>query len=411
MALPPAEEEPVESNIDEVGDFGTLVLESASTGTMTGNETVYEGRFMQGWTLEGAAGDRIVIDMRSAGFDSYLFFTGPGFPVPLFDDDGGGNLHSRICVELPTAGSYRVLAGPLSGDSAGESYTLTPSTSDAETLCGSFEISPSVMVDRLAHLPTEGRSLSVGEEHAGYLDITAARHPETNQLIQAWSFEAQAGQTVYIDVVSEDFDPLLYAIGPGIEGVLFFDDFPGGCNTRMEILPTVSGTLTLLPGSFYQQASGDFLIRASTNPGPLEEGGCDGSDTGSTGGISADPSTIASISSGESRRIDVGTEVAGELGPDDELLPSADQPAQSWTVAVQAGDDLIFELLSDDFDPVLYLDGPGLFTPLMDDDGAGSFNSRIVYTVAESGLMRLVVTALSAGDSGTFRLRVLRRIN
>ena len=409
MALAPTEEQPVEMDLGAIIDVGTLDFEATVTGTMTGEEGFYSGRSMQGWTLAGSAGDLIAIELRSAGFDSYLYLSGPGFPDPIWDDDGAGNLHSRICVELSETGTYRVLAGPLSDNYPGERYALTASMTDAESLCESFEVSPAVMVGRLASLATDGRSLSLGEEVLGFIDLSAMRHPETNQLIQPWSMPVEAGRTVYVDVVSEDFDPLLYVVGPGIDGSLFVDDAGDGCNTRVQIDPAVSGTLTLLPGSFYAQASGDFLLRASTNPPTLESGGCVGSDGEVGGAASGDPSTISSISAGESRRLELGTEIEGSLGSSDELLPDG-QPAQAWTVMVRAGDELTFELLSEDFDPLLYLDGPGLSAPLMDDDGAGNLDSRIEFSATESGLMRLVVTALTADGAGSFRLRAIRRV-
>lgn len=409
--VPSAEDsEPVEMDLDAILDIGTLTYEVAASGTMTGGEGFYAGRSLQGWTLEGSAGDLVAIELRSADFDSYLYLSGPGFPDPLSDDDGAGDFHSRICVELSESGTYRVLAGPLSGNSPGDRYTLTALRRDAESLCDSFEISPTVLAHRLASLPTEGRSLSVGEEIAASIDLSALRHPETNQLIQAWSLAVEAGQTIFVDVVSGDFDPMIYVAGPGIDGLLFVDDAGDGCNTRIQIDPTLSGTVTLLPGSFYEEASGDFLLRASTDPPTLESGGCVGAEGEAVdGGTAADPAALASISSGEARRLDVGTEVEGSLDSSDEVL-STGLPAQPWTVMVQAGDELTFELLSEDFDPVLYLDGLAISAPFMDDDGAGSLNSRIMYTATESGLVRLVVTALTNDGAGSFRLRVIRRV-
>ena len=104
----------------------------------------------------------------------------------------------------------------------------------------------------------------------------------------------------------------------------------------------------------------------------------------------------------------VGTEVLGSLGVTSETLASG-QPVESWTVEVQAGDEIVFELLSDDFDPLLYLDGPGLAEPLMDDDGAGSLDSRIVFLAPESGTMRLVASGLTESAAGEYRLRAIRR--
>ena len=58
---------------------------------------------------------------------------------------------------------------------------------------------------------------------------------------------------------------------------------------------------------------------------------------------------------------------------------------------------------------MLYLDDGGLLGPIMDDDGAGSLDSRIVYTATRDRVVRLVVSALSEEESGSFRLRAIRR--
>ncbi len=147
------------------------------------------------------------------------------------------------------------------------------------------------------------------------------------------------------------------------------------------------------------------------DPPPIESGGCVSPDAevDTGGGAAADPGALAGVSAGSDRRLAVGTEVAGTLGFGDDTLPGG-EPAQAWVVDVRAGDELVFELLSDDFDPVLYLDAGGALGPIMDDDGAGGLDSRIVFTPALDGSIRLVVTALSSDGSGSFRLRVIRRV-
>ncbi len=244
------------------------------------------------------------------------------------------------------------------------------------------------------------------------MDVPGIRHPETDHLIQPWSLEATAGQSVFIDVVSAEFDPVLYVVGPGIDEPLFVDDAGDGCNSRLTLTPSVSGTFQLLPGSF-SGGGGGYLLRVSTDPPTLESGGCGGFDAGGTagggGGLAAAAGALAGISSGESRRMDVGTEVTGSLGFGDEVLVTG-EPAQAWTIELTAGDEFVFELLSDDFDSVLYLDDGGPLGALMDDDGAGNLDSRIVYTAATRGIVRLVATALSQGGSGSFRLRAIRRV-
>ena len=397
------------ASLSEISDVGVLSSGRSMQGAMNGDEAQYEGRSLQGWSLEGQAGDRVAIELRSADFDSYLYFSGPGFSEPLRNDDGAEGLNSLICVELPESGFYRVLAGPLSGNGAGDRYTLTATWADGgETMCESFEQSPALQAAQLAALPTNGRRIAAGEEQEGELSTSEERHPESGRPIQAWSFDAP-GERVFIDLVSDDFDAYIYAVGGAIPGELYNDDFGGaaGCHSRLEIGPDVSGEITLLLGSYYESASGRFRVRASRDPGPMEEGGCDDSGPDYSGGVEVSAGVTASLTSGEERAIQLGTEVLGRLGTDGETLPDG-QPAQTWSVELTAGDAVVVEVLSDDFDTVLYLDGPGLYAPLTDDDGMGmGTNSRIEYTAVESGRFRIVVSAFSS-DVGTFRLRVIR---
>ncbi len=58
--------------------------------------------------------------MISEDFDAYLYFAGPGLSQPLTDDDGAGDLNSRITVTLPEDGTYRVVASALDGGASGQ---------------------------------------------------------------------------------------------------------------------------------------------------------------------------------------------------------------------------------------------------------------------------------------------------
>ena len=404
----PDDDEPIDIIDVEVG--GELVLDVTYDGTMTGSEGTVEGRYMQGWTLRGQASSQFVIDLRSDDFDSYLYLIGPGFPNYISDDDGGGGLHSRLCVQMPGDGEYTVFAGPLSGSSPDGRFTIRASEADAGGLCTSFEISPAAYVDVLASLPTDGRLIGAGQELEGVMDPDGPQHPGADRPLQAWALDVPAGEEVAVDVLSDAFDPVLYVVGPGFDQALFADDAGDGCNSRLLVVSGGPGTV-LLPGAYYAGAGGAFRIRVTTDTPPLEAGGCIGDpspDADSGGTATGDPGVLDFLSSGTDHRVAVGTEVEGSLGFGDEALPSG-EPAQAWTVDVRAGDELVFELLSEDFDPVLYLDAQGTLGPLMDDDGAGNLDSRIVFTPTLDATIRLVVTALTTDGSGSFRLRVIRR--
>ena len=83
-----------------------------------GDDVISRG-FAQGFTFEGDAGQEVVFELVSDDFDTYLYLTGPGLAGVIFDDDGAGNLDSRLEVTLPASGTYTVVVSAINGDSAG----------------------------------------------------------------------------------------------------------------------------------------------------------------------------------------------------------------------------------------------------------------------------------------------------
>ncbi|HSM06748.1 MAG TPA: hypothetical protein VK858_19135, partial [Longimicrobiales bacterium] len=82
--------------------------------------------------------------------------------------------------------------------------------------------------------------------------------------------------------------------------------------------------------------------------------------------------------------------------------------ARSWRLEVEGPGALVVEAVSDDFDPVLYVTGPGMEEPAFDDDSAGSLDARVEIPAVEAGSWLVVVGALRE-ETGAVRVRVLRR--
>ncbi|MGB0543644.1 MAG: hypothetical protein ACPGPI_07970 [Longimicrobiales bacterium] len=389
-------------------------------GQLTGSDLLSsEGLRVQVWSLSTTSGTGLRVDLRSSDFDAFLYATGPGLPMRLSDDDSGGNLDAQICFRPDMVGDYRIVAASLDG-SLGAFTLSVEELSDSELdecttplfedmSFDGIELNQSALTS-LAELPTEGRTVSLGEELDGRLNLDGPQHPRDGRTIQPWSLELYGGSTVFVDVVSDDFDPLAYAVGPSIEGELFNDDGIGadGCNTRLEIGPDVSGPVTLLIGSYQEEMGGRFLLRVSEDPPPLESGGCGDFAQETFGGPSDETTDLNGLPASSAGRIRIGTERFGVLEASSEILLSG-VPAETWSVAVDQGDRLVIELISDDFDAVLHMDGPGILTPLMDDDGMGMTHARIETTAVLSGQLRIVVTGFDASAAGRYRLRVIRQ--
>jgi hypothetical protein len=96
-------------------DGRTLSLGESADGFLTTSDPVIEqGRRGQAWELEGRAGETYTIDLISDDFDCFLYVIGPGLTDPMTDDDGAGDLNSRITITFPFDGVYVVIASALS---------------------------------------------------------------------------------------------------------------------------------------------------------------------------------------------------------------------------------------------------------------------------------------------------------
>jgi hypothetical protein len=219
--------------------FGDL-----ATGRFTGGEpTVQDGRPAQAWALEGQAGESITVTLESTDFDAYLYLTGPGLEDLLSDDDGAGNSNSQITVTLPQDAMYLLVASSFQAGAT-----------------GSYTIRVDEPID-LNTLPTEGRSIGVGEAASGLL-TSADPVVLEGRRGQVWALEGEAGQTVTIDLISDDFDCYLYLVGPGLAEPLSDDDSGGDFDSRIDITFPENGTyrviITALGGN-----TGAFTLRVS----------------------------------------------------------------------------------------------------------------------------------------------------
>ena len=94
------------------------------TGSLEEGDPVRDdGSYYEGWEIDVAEGDHLVLTLASPDFDAYLTFVSPS-SRSYDDDDGAGNTDSRIDIVVDEPGRWTVVANTLrAGDSGG--YTLT----------------------------------------------------------------------------------------------------------------------------------------------------------------------------------------------------------------------------------------------------------------------------------------------
>lgn len=360
-----------------------------------------DGRPVQAWSYQGGANETVTFDLVSTDFDSFLYLLGPGLVFPLTDDDGGGACHSRITTTLPFAGTYTLVVSAL-GVPGASAFTLSASAEPGPMTgaggCGAGSAwDPAV----LGSLDSAGRSVSTREETTGRL--TGEDIGDDGTFAQGWDLVGQAGETVVIDLISDDFDAFLLLAGPGLMGVQSDDDSGGACNSRLMLELPESGTYRIVVSAVGEAGDGSFSLRAAGEPGPVAEGTCGTYDEilGTLGGPGLE--VLAELDPGD-RVLPAQGVVEGQLLESDPLFPGGGGPMQAWLLRGTAGQQVTVELHSTDFDPFMALAGPNI-DPVTDDDGGTGFDSRISVTLPADGEYRVVVTSVGS-RTGSYRLTV-----
>ena len=208
------------------------------------SHTVQDGRPAQAWRLLGGAGQRVAIVMASEDFDTYLYLTGPGLDDVLTDDDGAGNLDSKIEVTLPTSGPFTIVAAALSSGGSGPYTIRVEEPFDMNTL------------------DTAGRTIDLGQSVTGRLRGSSDPLVSDGRHGQAWAFDGRAGQRIVIELEAEDHDSYLYFVGPGILEPMEDDDGGEGLDSRIEVMLSGSGTFRVIASSL-SEASGTYTLRVT----------------------------------------------------------------------------------------------------------------------------------------------------
>ena len=79
-------------------------------------------------TFEGTAGNTVTIRMQSEDFDTVMALLGPDGTELAVNDDADRSLNSRIVYELPSNGTYTVLARSFGGNGGSYTVTVNPAT-------------------------------------------------------------------------------------------------------------------------------------------------------------------------------------------------------------------------------------------------------------------------------------------
>jgi len=107
-------------------EIGTIAVGQPRTGILEpGDHTMEDGTWADVWYVSLAAGQRIVIDLHSARFDSYLQLLDPWGTKLAEDDNSGPGSDARIVFAVTTAGRYQIVVNNYEEDRRTGPYQLS----------------------------------------------------------------------------------------------------------------------------------------------------------------------------------------------------------------------------------------------------------------------------------------------
>lgn len=231
-------------------------------------------------------------------------------------------------------------------------------------------------------------------EHNGALSASDFFGP-SDVYIDVWELHGQAGESLTIDLRSDDFDAILFAVGPGLAETMADDDSGGRCNSRLVIRFLETGTYRVAATTTAARTTGIYTLIASTSPEPASAIACGGPD----------PAAFASLP--VAGQITVGEPISGTLDAGDPVLEDGSR-AEVWEITGQQGQTVTIRLESDAFDSYLYVTGGDLDGVITDDDSGGDLHAQIVFTFPAAGTYRITASSVSSGETGAYRLTVTR---
>ncbi|HET8713718.1 MAG TPA: hypothetical protein VFM23_08580 [Gemmatimonadales bacterium] len=401
---------------------GMIEIGRTITGNLTSDDPEFpsDSTYFQRWILPVRANQAFTVDLESDDFDAYLLLTrGRGEKI-IENDDGGGGCNARLVYTSQDDHPLRVVVNTASRPrrqtgrftlkvTDGESATETKGNCRFTAAQATAASAPQTMqsnVSRTAQGTASIQSIRIGETLNGALTSSDSLYPD-NSYFKFYQFTATPGQTITIDLSSDDFDPVLIVRGDDLDASVINDDGGPGCSARIARAFPGRGPYRILVNTTAdpEKQTGRFSLSITQGSKPVQETG---------GNADCQPpqrptGNASSASSGNAEHsIAIGQTQQGTLTRNDVLLTSDSTYAQPWTIQGRAGSTITIDLESDAFDSYLFLRGPGISggRDFQDDDSGGNCHARLTATFPQNGSYEIVVNTADHYATGAFTLSV-----
>ena len=235
----------VEINTHDPDGITTALNEN---GSLRRDDTAMtSGEYYDTFEITGMPGQKLVVDLRSDDFDTYLILRARDGTQDS-NDDSDSTGHSRIEKDLTQAGTYQILVTSYAAKETGQyRLTMTQNTISGGQNQPNRDVMP----------------LIVGQSVSGSL-TTNDQQPTDRGYRDIYVFDGTQGQTISINLSSTEFDTYLNLITPEGESI-DNDDFEGSTNrSAIELTLRQTGRYRVVATSYASGETGNYALSLNT---------------------------------------------------------------------------------------------------------------------------------------------------
>ncbi len=323
-------------------DGGTLVSGVSNPGVIDRGD-------MDLWSFEANTGDSILLRMGAPGFRPYFQIYGPrGAVLGAAAGSGSGDTDAYVSIRATNSGTFTVVAQSYYVNNSGP-YTLNLARAP-----GAFVVSPG----------DEGGALVSGALNSGSISLGD---------MDAWSFNAGAGENVFLRMGAPGYRPWLQMYGP--TGILIGSgagSTSADHDASVSVLTTNSGTFTVVAQSYYFNFTGPYELTFARTTGPSVV------TSGDEGGVLAN----------------------GVANPATNALGDIDL----WTFTANVGDTVALRVGTPNFRPWLNLYGPSGVLISSAGGVSADHDANLFLTATNSGTFTVVLQSFYPDGAGPYTL-------
>jgi Bacterial pre-peptidase C-terminal domain len=255
------------------GVVGTIQAGQQAQGVLSQADARYEGKPFQAYNFQCNAGQPFQMDVESS-WDNYALVFDPMGNVVAQDDDSGEGLNARISYTCVVTGTYRLavsvyapsttpgpytmrvtgMAGPMQPVIQPAQPTIQPAQPTIQPAQPSIQPAPGQTLPQPAisggiAAPGQVATIAYGQMMQGRLE-PGDQTMNDGTFADVWTFQGTGGQTVTIDVMSDEFDAYAQLLDAAGNQLAEDDDSGGNLNARITFTLAASGQFQIVVNNY-----------------------------------------------------------------------------------------------------------------------------------------------------------------